>query len=122
MGNYFSSMFLPESMRFSEPASRLEDFLAECVNTTWYNMLIDAREVYWDQVGFILNASNINWIFTEEPPCPVWPEPLFDGCYFDPFRFNNSGEFDFKLLDAMIFNGTMKECEGPPTPTPPPFL
>merc|ERR1711862_122083 len=109
-------------MRESKEASRLDDYLATCVNVSSYNQLIDYKEFYLLEVGFILNATGINWVFSEEPPCPVWPEEHTPGCYFDPFRFNNSGEFDFKLLNALVFNGTMVECEGPPTPTPPPFL
>jgi hypothetical protein len=107
---YFTSMFLPESLRESQAPSRLEDFIDTCVNTSWYDMLIPEPERFIDHMSFILNASVINWLFPDRPD------------YVDIYSFNKSGNFNIELLNKLVFNFTMKLCEPLPTPTPPPFF
>jgi len=118
MKNTFSSMILPEILRESVAPNRLQDFVEECVNYTWYNELLDTdesvtiqnRERFINHISFILNASAINYLFPEQPN------------YIDLFVFNKSNEFDFELLNQLVYNGTMPVCDPPTTPTPPPFF
>lgn len=107
---YFSSMFLPESLRESVAPSRFQDFLDTCINTTWYEDLIDQPKKFIEHLGYVLNASVINWMWPDMPG------------YLDPYKFNNSGTFDIDMLNRLVFNYTMKMCDPPTTPTPPPFF
>jgi hypothetical protein len=112
--NYFGSMFLPESLRESPAPNRFDDYLATCVNTSWYNNLVLFPWLYLQEVGFILNASRINWVFPDRPD------------FFDIYVFNRTDHFSLDLLDTIVFNETghtsMTFCAPPTTPTPPPFL
>lgn len=107
---YFTSMFLPESLRESEAPNRFQDFLDVCVNISWYDNLILQPQRYIDHVSFILNASVINWISPDEPD------------FVDLQSFNKSGFFDLQSLNRLVYNYTMQMCDPPPTSTPPPFF
>jgi len=107
---YLSSMYLPESLRESVPPSRFQDFLAICVNVSWYQDLIGNPKLYIDHLSYILNASVINWVFPDEPD------------YLDIMSFNKSGNFDIDELNRIVYNNTMIMCDPPTTPTPPPFF
>lgn len=114
MVNYFSSMVFPESLRESPAPNRLEDYAATCINESWYDNLVYDRTAYLREIGFILNASRINWIFSDRPD------------FFSIESFNLSNRFDLDLLNDLVFNQTaqapMTFCTPPTTPTPPPFL
>lgn len=110
MKNTFSSMFLPEILVECIAPNRFTEFLEACVNRTWYQDLLQDKQRYLDHVSFIMNASAINWIHKDRPN------------YTDIFIFNNSNDFDIDLLNQMVYNFTMVECEEPTTPTPPPFF
>lgn len=107
---YLASFFLPEELRLSKKPDILEDYLQTCVNETWYEDLRFNSSLYMDHMGFILNASEINWVFPDEPD------------YLDIFSFNGSDGFDFQLLDRTVFNYTMETCRPPPPPTAIPIL
>jgi len=108
---YFASFFLPEALRLGIKPSRLEDYLENCVNESFYHEeLRDNTTLYIEYLGFILNASRINWLFDDLPD------------YVDIFSFNTSTGFDLALLDQLVFNGTMTSCSAPPPPTSPPLL
>jgi hypothetical protein len=108
--NYFSSMYLPEILRESLPPNRFQDFLTTCVNRSWYQDLIDNPPLYIEHMGFILNASVINWLLPDEPE------------YLDIQYFNKSGTFDLEELNRIVYNNSMVTCDPPTTPTPPPFF
>jgi len=108
--NYFTAMFLPEVLRESKAPSRFQDFLLTCINTTWYDDLIPEPERFVEHMQFMLNASVINWIFPDKPN------------FVDLYTFNMSGKFNIKLMNQMLFNGSMQMCAPPTTPTPPAFF
>lgn len=112
MVSKFGSSYLPEDLRYSLQPSRLEDFLSNCVNESWYMQVVrhDAA-LFVEHIGFALNASSINW---------HWPE--LPG-YVDIWSLNGTAEsgFDFDLLDQLVFGGAMEICLPPTAPPLPPI-
>jgi hypothetical protein len=106
-----ASLFLAEEFRESREPTRFHDFLTSCVNDTWYNG--DLRwnhTLYYEHLGFIMNATETNWLKSEEPD------------FFNIMDFNLSYSFRLDLLNSTIFEGTMVLCQPPPPPTQPPML
>lgn len=106
-----ASIYLPEPLVRSPPASWIEEFRAQCTNATVYNLFIMANSTIYDEhVLQVLNAARINWRF-----------PYLPG-YLSKDAFNLTLMFDLMLWNETVLEGNMFYCLPPPPETTPPML
>merc|ERR1712187_1101993 len=109
--NRLGSFYLAEDLRLSQEPTRLGDFLSACVEDGWYNNVVRYNAtLFYDLLGFLMNATQTNYLFKEEPN------------WFDIEAFNLTYRFNLYLLNSSIFQGTMVLCLPPPPPTEPPMM
>jgi hypothetical protein len=105
------SIYLNEVFIESPEPTRLGDFLTSCVNDSWYNTEMRFNHtLYYDTLGFVMNATRTNWLFPGQPG------------YVNILEFNLSYSFHLELWNSSVFGGTMAICQPPPPPTQPPML
>lgn len=106
-----ASIYLPEPLVQSPPASWIDDFRSQCTNATIYNLYIMANSTIYDEhVLYVLNAARINWRF------PYLPR------YLSKDAFNLTLMFDLILWNETVLQGNMFYCLPPPPETTPPML
>jgi len=109
--NGLGSIYLPEPIVESPPASWIEEFRTQCTNATIYNTVIMANSTLYDEhVLYVLNAARINWRFPYRPN------------YLSKDSFNLSVMFDLVLWNETVLEGQMEYCLPPPPATTPPML
>jgi len=109
-----ASVFLAEPLRESPPRRTIEDVTSDCQNDTWYNKdLLDNTTMYIAHIGYMLNASQTNWLFPDLPG------------FVDIFVFNKTrciySCFDLELLNETVLGGGLVLCN-PTVPSTTPAM
>lgn len=111
-GNYaLASFYMRMEIRYAFQGSILQDLRNECVNDTWaHTELLHNHSLFYDWLGYRLNASMLNWRF---PDRPNW---------VNVSEFNLSTYFNLQMLNDTFHLGSMRLCVPPPLPSTPPML